>query len=391
MALASCYTLVGFIPSFIATPLSVYLVRELNAHPTTQNQVAICTSLPWAWKIVFGFLSDAFPLLGQRRKPYIFLGTALSTAAYLALASVGRPSAPALGAGLCLATVGLVMADTMSDALVVERSRTEPEGEHGHLQSELYAYRFGGAVAGAVAGALLYNRQAGWGWGLRFAEVMAVAGCLPLLLLLPLLWPLREMPLAHGHHRQRQRQATTLVPRSEIEGIVEIGVRGDGKESGEVGEEKEEEEEQEEVGFMSVSAQARQIWEIIQLPIVSRPMLFVFVYNLLQSTCLLVCLFLGGKGDRPVLLTHPITFSLTRPPYLPLHTPQQQHSSQRRLVLLPHPQPQVHALPPGLPRLLLPRHDLPGRPPLQALLPPLRLAPHLHVRASIGSSHGPPG
>jgi hypothetical protein len=118
LALASCYTLVGFVPSLIATPTSVYLVETLNAHPTTQNQVAICTSLPWAFKILFGFLSDACPLLGQRRKPYMYLGTVLSTAAYLALAYAERPRAPVLGLGLCLATVGLVMADTMGDALV---------------------------------------------------------------------------------------------------------------------------------------------------------------------------------------------------------------------------------------------------------------------------------
>lgn len=117
----SCYTLVGFIPAFAATPLSIYLVREINAHPATQNQVAICTSLPWAFKILFGFCSDACPL-ALRRKPFMVVGTLLSTAAYLALAALGRPSAPELGLGLCFATVGLVMADTMADALVVEVS-----------------------------------------------------------------------------------------------------------------------------------------------------------------------------------------------------------------------------------------------------------------------------
>lgn len=285
LALPSCYTLVGFIPAFAATPLSIYLVSEINAHPTTQNQVAICTALPWAVKILFGFCSDACPLGALRRKPYMALGTLLSTAAYLALASLGRPSAPELGLGLCCATVGLVMADTMADALVVERSRAEPEGKHGHLQSALYAYRFGGAVAGAVAGALVYNAEAGWGFGLTFAQVMAVAGLLPLLLLLPLLVPLREMPVARRGPHTRQSivpeeveaaadadaTATVAMGMARASGgaaeVVEIG--GGGLE--------------EELGFVSVSMHLRQIWAVIQLPIVYMPMAFVYCYNLLQS------------------------------------------------------------------------------------------------------------
>jgi MFS family permease len=168
---------------------------------------------------------------------------------------------------------------------VVERSRTEPEGDHGHLQSELYAYRFGGAVAGAVAGALLYNKEAGWGWGLTFAQVIAVAGLLPLLFLLPLLLPLREMPLAHGHHRRPHRHAKIVSGGEEEEeekkaGLSEVVVEiGSGRTEGVgVGE-----EEEGEVGYMSVSAQVEQIWRIIQLPIVYMPMAFVYVYNLLQS------------------------------------------------------------------------------------------------------------
>jgi hypothetical protein len=167
-----------------------------------------------------------------------------------------------------------------------QRSRTEAEGDHGHLQGALYAYRFGGAVAGAVAGALVYNeRVPGWGFGLTFAQVLAVAGLLPLLLLLPLLVPLREMPVARRGPHTRQSivpeeveadaaagDATATVSDASASGgaaeVVEIG--------GGLG--------NEEVGFVPVSTQIWQIWEIIQLPIVYMPMAFVYSYNLFQST-----------------------------------------------------------------------------------------------------------
>lgn len=168
-----------------------------------------------------------------------------------------------------------------------QRSRTEPEGDHGHLQGALYAYRFGGAVAGAVAGALVYNERVGWGFGLTFAQVLAVAGLLPLLLLLPLLVPLREMPVARRGPHTRQSivpeeveaagagagDATATVSDASASGgaaeVVELG--------GGLG-------LNEEVGFVPVSTQIWQIWEIIQLPIVYMPMAFVYCYNLFQST-----------------------------------------------------------------------------------------------------------
>lgn len=192
VALAASYFIVGFVPSFVSTPLMVYLVEEIDAHPAIQNTIGVTLSLPWAFKLAMGFCSDAFPIGGERRRPYIFIGYVLCCTAYLCLAWIGTPSAPVLGLLLALATTGMVMADTICDSMIVARSREEDDEDHGHLQSSCYAFRFCGSVIAAIGGALLYNKSQ-WGWGLTFSQVMIWSGILPLVLMLPLLPFLKEM------------------------------------------------------------------------------------------------------------------------------------------------------------------------------------------------------
>jgi len=231
----------------------VYLVHTLNAHPVIQNQVSICMSLPWALKIFLGFTSDALPLCGERRRPYIFLGTLTWATTFLYLSYLGNPSGPTLGLCLCLSTVGMVLCDTISDAMIVERSTKECEEDHGHLQSLVYAVRFGAAVLGAVLGGLVYNE--GWSFSLTFGQILCVAGVLPLVLLLPSLGFVKDM--------SRPRSPSVVVAAAGEGAVVSVV-------------------QEVEVGHPPVSQQLRQIWDTVTLRVVFQPMAFIFIYNLFQ-------------------------------------------------------------------------------------------------------------
>jgi BT1 family len=39
--------------------------------PDQQNVVFTLIMLPWSFKLVYGFISDNFPIRGMRRKPYL--------------------------------------------------------------------------------------------------------------------------------------------------------------------------------------------------------------------------------------------------------------------------------------------------------------------------------
>lgn len=48
-------------------------------------QVTSIIGFPWIFKIVYGFISDSFPIYGYRRKPYLIICSVLSSLGWLLL------------------------------------------------------------------------------------------------------------------------------------------------------------------------------------------------------------------------------------------------------------------------------------------------------------------
>ncbi|KAG5179232.1 folate-biopterin transporter [Tribonema minus] len=229
IAIPISYWLIGFLGSFIGTPLTVFLVQSLNAQPAQQNTIGVLLSIPWSFKLLYGFVSDVLPVGGLRRKPYFALGFALHSACFLLLAALEKPTFSSLAVLLFVATIGQIMADVMADTLVVERARLEDTEQRGQLQATCYAVRFMGSVLGCLMGAVVYN-QVQWGWGLSFRQVCLLTGALPLMLLGTTLWTLYEM---------------AATPKT-------------------------------------VAQQCGDIWDTICLKAVWKPMAFVYVFNFFQ-------------------------------------------------------------------------------------------------------------
>jgi len=209
-AIPGCYLLVGSMQGMFRPLLNVYPL-QLGATEAQQTTVAAIATLPCAFKLLYGFWSDNFPLAGYRRKPYMLLGWMLSSAAAAALASTSDLSLPRyfegggdtgvggneivnppddapsirwLSATFFLYGVGLWIADVMADSLVAQKARIEPHRRKGELQSTCYATRFFGLMVSAPTTTWLYAR---YGPGI-------VVRCLTVgpLLLLPLVYLLAE-------------------------------------------------------------------------------------------------------------------------------------------------------------------------------------------------------
>ena len=145
------------------------------------------------------------------------------------LGTVGRPSVGQLSVGVFVATIGQIMADVMADTMVVERSRHEPDHKKGSAQASCYSIRFFGSIVGSLSAIIVYNKSS-WGWGLSFAQICMTLAFLPVAVLLP-----------------------TLPMLFELEGEVK-----------------------------PVKEQINDIWEMVQLKAVWRPMSFIYLYNLFQ-------------------------------------------------------------------------------------------------------------
>ena len=146
------------------------------------------------------------------------------------------PEAPSIGMYIFLVfvqTAGYMLADVMTDALIVERSRFETQESRGTMQSKGYIVRFFGSTVGAVIGAVVYNKDE-WDWYLPIRAVFFINGALPLIFLLPVVPYLLELD-THCHAKNFYQQC-------------------------------------------------RELFEVVQLRAVWQPMTFVYVYNALQLT-----------------------------------------------------------------------------------------------------------
>ena len=171
------------------------MVDTLGATPGQQSVVTGLMSLPWALKIMCGFLSDSTPIFGLRRKPYFIIGWSSFVLCNLVLVFLVTPSLPALAIFIYLQMQSFVLADVCTDAMIVERSKTYESTENrGTLQATGYIIRFGGGVLGALAGAVLYN-QDDWGWGLPMWGIFLINAIVPVLIIAPFLYPLVEVTL----------------------------------------------------------------------------------------------------------------------------------------------------------------------------------------------------
>jgi MFS family permease len=137
-------------------------------------------ALPWAFKPLYGLLSDFVPLFGTRRKGYLILASVATALSLLGLfAFPVRPGAVAALLGwLLIPSVALAFADVVADALMIERG--QPRGLTGRLQAVQWGCLYAaGIVTGLVGGTLSEGHRESWAFLL-----CGVAGVLTLALAL---------------------------------------------------------------------------------------------------------------------------------------------------------------------------------------------------------------
>ncbi len=129
------------------------------------------SAAPWALKPLFGLVSDALPVRGEHRRPYIVASAAAGCVAWgiLAFLGGGGTARPVTTFALLLLTnFSTAMCDVVVDALVAERVRASARGGRGSTCDEppsdieltLQTLCWGSLAAGGLAGSLLGDRYA---------------------------------------------------------------------------------------------------------------------------------------------------------------------------------------------------------------------------------------
>jgi MFS family permease len=120
------YFAYGVYATLIGTAVAFWIRQSLTLTPAELAGIAVWLSVPWTIKMVFGQFVDSIPILGSRRKAYVYLGAALLAGGLVMLAGAAGKwltfaSAETLYVVAMLAmTFGVVLQDVVADAMTTE-------------------------------------------------------------------------------------------------------------------------------------------------------------------------------------------------------------------------------------------------------------------------------
>ena len=134
--------------------VSFFLKDDLGLTPTEVAALTGISMAPWTIKPLFGFISDGFPILGYRRRPYLILSGLVGALSWLAMATVVNTGWAAIGV-ITLSSLSVTIGDVIVDSLVVERARNESQSDAGSLQSLAWGSSAVGGLVIAYLGGLL--------------------------------------------------------------------------------------------------------------------------------------------------------------------------------------------------------------------------------------------
>lgn len=156
--------------SAVALPL---FLRSLGWSVAEITSLTSLVSFPWVLKILYGLISDNYPLFGYRRKTYLILCSILAVTGWGGLA-LAAESKSLIFVWMVVAHFGFAATDVITDGLIVEHSSEETS----HVfQSIAWGARSVGAIASGVLGGWLAGR-------FPASTVFLLTACLPILVLL---------------------------------------------------------------------------------------------------------------------------------------------------------------------------------------------------------------
>ncbi len=111
----------GQVGGLISQPLNYYFVKGLGWQADRITEYLAILTFPWVIKPLYGLVSDFVPLLGYRRRTYLFAANGLAVAAYLWLTGITAPGQIVFA--LLLTAFGMAISSTLCGAVMVENGK----------------------------------------------------------------------------------------------------------------------------------------------------------------------------------------------------------------------------------------------------------------------------
>eukprot|EP00933_Yihiella_yeosuensis_P073573 TRINITY_DN82288_c0_g1_i1.p1 TRINITY_DN82288_c0_g1~~TRINITY_DN82288_c0_g1_i1.p1 ORF type:complete len:581 (+),score=107.14 TRINITY_DN82288_c0_g1_i1:192-1934(+) len=155
---ASQHLMKGFAAGFIA-PCVPYLYGSYKV-PGPQMQIySGVTQLPWAMKPVMGLLSDAFPIMGYNKAPYMLTASVFGMAGLMAIGSIPQDSLSVTAVVACLFAIQFQFStvDLLSEAKYAEKIKANPEKGPALMTFVWFGMQAAGLVAILLIGPILQH------------------------------------------------------------------------------------------------------------------------------------------------------------------------------------------------------------------------------------------
>lgn len=140
-------------------PLTNLLKNTLHESRTATSGFFFLAGLAWYFKPIAGILTDAFPILGSRRKVYLVGAATLGALVWLSVCFLPLRYTTLLSAMIVLG-VFMMLASTVVGAVLVETAQRA--GASGRLTSLRYAVNYACSIIGALCGGYLALVWFGW-------------------------------------------------------------------------------------------------------------------------------------------------------------------------------------------------------------------------------------
>jgi hypothetical protein len=121
------YFTFGIAQYILQAPMQYYLINTLKVSAAQYNAYFILLQLPKSLKFLAGILTDSVPILGYRRKSWIFIAWCLYITVSFLLAMTEDPNFVTITSLMFLQTVATLMTDVCHDAICIDRARYECE------------------------------------------------------------------------------------------------------------------------------------------------------------------------------------------------------------------------------------------------------------------------
>lgn len=141
----------GQVSGLISQPLTNFLKTALNWEADRVTEFTAILTIPWVIKPLYGIISDFIPVLGYRRKSWLFIANGLAVGAFLWLSAITEPHA--IIWALMLTAIGMAASSTLCGAVMVENGKLQ--GLTGRFVGQQWLWFSIAGVATSLAGGWL--------------------------------------------------------------------------------------------------------------------------------------------------------------------------------------------------------------------------------------------